>query len=340
MSSSTTTTTREGPALTVCVTGATGYIALRIVRILLAHGHKVRATVRSLTSGRAATLRTLGGEDVLTLHVADLLAAGAFDDAVRGCDAVLHTASPFFTSGIKDPEAELLKPAQEGTLNVLRSAQAAGVKRLVLTSSFAAVWNNAPDGHVYSEEDWNTHSKIDMDGVNQYRLSKVSAERAAWDFVKGLDGKCTFDVATINPALVIGTSEHLPKTADELNTSSRIIHDWAVGTSKVGAGGGGYVDVDDVALAHVRAMERWDAARGKRFLTTKHALSHRELFDALRAAFPEGKYQDASTIPADLPPVAFGFNCKRTEDVLGIEFASMNDMLTRQVASLKAAGFV
>ena len=186
----------------VCVTGASGFIALHLVEQLLARGTAVRGVVRSLSGGEGAArklaplraLQAQHGSNALQLVEGNLLDEGAFDAAVDGTTVCFHTASPFWMDArISDPHEQLVRPAEQGTLNVLRSCAAApSVERVVLTSSFAALMNsntNPPD-YIYTEEDWNSDSAPGAaDGAfpepvtaHAYRWSKTAAERAAWDF--------------------------------------------------------------------------------------------------------------------------------------------------------------
>jgi dihydroflavonol-4-reductase len=262
------------PQGTVCVTGAAGFVAAHVVRELLALGWRVRGTVRGDPDDpRHETLRALpGAAERLTLHAADLLHERAFDAVVTGCDGVVHAASPFRLDAA-DPRRDLLEPAVEGTRHVLRAARAAGVARVVLTSSVAAVTDEPERDRVYDEHDWNDRSSLVR---NPYHYAKASAERAAWSFADGArDG---FRLVAVNPALAIG-----PAVGPSLNTSNEVVRDllsggypamvnlsWAV------------VDVRDVALAHVAALERPDASG--RYLCGAATVAMTEMVGLLRDA--------------------------------------------------------
>ena len=259
----------------VCVTGASGFIASHIVRELLAGGYRVRGTVRSLArrDGYAHLLDLPGAESGLELVEADLLVPGAFDGAVRGADTVIHTASPYLLS-VGDPQRDLVDPAVLGTVSLLGScAGAASVRRVVLTSSFAAV-SDEPDGaRILTEADWNVRSSLTR---NPYYFSKAEAERAAWAFMA--DVPRTFDLVAINPYMVIG-----PALGPGINTSNQILVDLCAGTYPVILSiAWGIVDVRDVATAHVRALET-PAAAG-RYLCSGDVMSMREVVAVLREA--------------------------------------------------------
>ncbi len=257
----------------VCVTGASGFVASHIVRTLLERGYEVRGTVRKPDDAeRYGYLTDLDEEGRLTLVGGDLLVDGSYDEAVAGCDAVMHTASPYVID-VKDPQRDLVDPAVKGTLNVLRSCQSAGtVKRVVLTSSGAAITDEPIEGHRFTEEDWNDKSSLDR---NAYYFSKVCAERAAWDFVES--EAPGFDLVAINPFLVCG-----PAYNDVLNTSNEVICQLMEGKfPAVVELGWAFVDVRDVAEAHVLAMEKPEASG--RYLLAAGTLSMRELIDRLRS---------------------------------------------------------
>jgi dihydroflavonol-4-reductase len=250
----------------VCVTGATGFIASRIVKDLLAAGRKVRGTARKLEGKDADALRKLpGASERLELVQADLLAEGAFDRAVAGCDHVMHTASPYALDA-KDPQKDLVEPAVQGTENVLRSAAKAGVKRVVLTSSMAAITDEPESDHVLTEKDWNEKSSVDR---NPYYYSKTLAEKAGWSFVE--KEKPSFDLVVINPFLVIG-----PSVVSAVNTSNQMFLDMLQGTYPgIMNLTWGFVDVRDVALAHIRAVEKPEA-KG-RYICANATMSMRDV---------------------------------------------------------------
>lgn len=233
--------------MNILVTGASGFIASHIVKQLLAQGHRVRGTVRSLRKEKELQpLRDLpGAAERFELVEADLLTDGAFDAPAQGMDAVIHTASPYVLNA-KDPQADLVEPAVKGTRNVLAAAaKVPSIKRVVLTSSMAAITDEPDSDHVLTERDWNDKSSLDR---NPYYYSKTLAERAAWDFVEA--EKPGFDLVVINPFLVIG-----PSLVPALNTSNQVFVDLLKGTYPgVMNLTWGFVDVRDVADAHVRAV--------------------------------------------------------------------------------------
>ncbi|KAF5471189.1 hypothetical protein F2P56_011645 [Juglans regia] len=186
----------SGAGKLVCVTGASGYIASWLVKFLLQRGYTVRASVRDPNDPKKTShlLALDGAKERLHLFKANLLEEGSFNAAIQGCEGVFHTASPFYHD-VKDPEAELLDPAVKGTLNVLNSCtKSASVKRVVLTSSIAAVAYNGrprtPD--VVIDETWFSDPEICKEGKQWYALSKTLAQETAWNFGKE------------NPARVIG----------------------------------------------------------------------------------------------------------------------------------------
>ncbi len=245
---------------TVLVTGGSGFIGSHCILQLLAGGHQVRTTVRSLK--READVRALlkqgGAEpgDRLSFFAADLEKDAGWSEAVAGCDYVLHVASPFPPTLPKD-ENELIIPAREGALRVLRASRDAGVKRVVLTSSFAAIGYGQPAQHApFNETNW---TDPQGDDVRPYVKSKTLAERAAWDFIAKEGGK--LELSVVNPVGVFG-----PVLGPDYSTSILIVQrlmDGALpGCPKLYFG---VVDVRDVADLHLRAMTQ-PAAKGERFL--------------------------------------------------------------------------
>lgn len=197
----------------VLLTGGSGFIAAHCIDILLEHGHSVVTTVRSQEKANKIKEAHSGvGKDKLDFAIVeDIAQPNAFDEAVKSdppFEAVLHTASPFHFK-VTDVQKELLDPAVIGTTGILKSIKksAPSVKRVVITSSFAAIVNPSKGDwpeHTYSEKDWNpvTHEQALENPGTGYRGSKTFAEKAAWEFVE--KEKPNFTIATINPPLVLG----------------------------------------------------------------------------------------------------------------------------------------
>ncbi|GAB1820068.1 SDR family oxidoreductase [Herbidospora sp. RD11066] len=231
----------------VLVTGGSGFIAGHCILRLLDQGYLVRTTVRSPT-------RTSSDSEDLTFVTADLLSDEGWPEAVSGCDYVLHVASPVHLGEITD-ENDLIAPAVDGTLRVLRAARDAGVKRVVLTSAFHAVgWGHPPTDHTFTEDDW---SDLDGPGIDAYGKSKTLAERVAWDFMATEGG--SMELVTLLPVAVMG-----PMLGSEVSGANRILQRLRDGLP-VPNMWIPIVDVRDVATAHVLAMTTADAA-GERFL--------------------------------------------------------------------------
>lgn len=244
----------------VAVTGGSGYIASWIVLKLLERGMEVHATVRNLSDEKKvghlkSMQKNFPGQ--LSLFEADLNTEGSFDAAVANCEALIHSASPFVISNIKDPELELIRPAKVGTENVLRSAdRAQTVRKVVLTSSVAAIhtdnneWKNTSEG-ILNENHWNSTASAKY---QPYSYSKTLAEKAAWEYAQQQDH---WDLAVINPSFVVGPS--LSKRLD--GTSSSTVAGFFTGQFKQGIPDlhFGMVDVRDVAEAHILALEHPEA---------------------------------------------------------------------------------
>jgi nucleoside-diphosphate-sugar epimerase len=244
----------------VLVTGGSGFIASHTLLQLLAAGLQVRTTVRSLS--REPDVRAMlknGGTEAgsqLSFVEADLMSDAGWPVAVAGCEYVLHIASPF-PSAIPKHEDELIIPAREGTLRVLRAARDAGVKRVVMTSSFAAVgYGHAQQEQVFTEEDWTNPNGAD---VMPYTKSKTLAERAAWDFI-AREG-AGLELAVVNPVGVFGPVLG-PDYATSILLVERLMNGTMPGVPRICFG---VVDARDVADLHLRAMTH-PAAKSERFL--------------------------------------------------------------------------
>lgn len=242
----------------VLVTGGSGYLGSHCIVSLLRQGHQVRTTVRSLSKADdVRRLVTNGGQSAegLEFAVADLATDSGWPEAVAGCSRVLHVASPFPLAVPKEPN-DLIVPAREGTLRVLRAAADAAVARVVVTSSFAAIgYGHPPLGRPFTEDDW-----TDLQGprpVAPYPQSKTIAERAAWDFAAQHP---TLDLSVVNPVGILG-----PPLGSDIGTSVAMVSRLLDGMPGVPNVRLGLVDVRDVADLQVLAMSRPEAA-GERFL--------------------------------------------------------------------------
>ena len=244
----------------VLVTGGSGFIAMHCIARLLAAGHRVRASVRSLQREPQvrATLKAAGVDagERLGFVAADLTADAGWAEAAAGCDYVLHVASPF-PLAVPRHEDELIVPARDGALRVLRASRDAGVKRVVQTSSFAAIgYGHAQLDRPFDEHDW---SKPDGEGITAYAKSKTLAERAAWHFMAREGG--AMELAVVNPVGVFG-----PVLGPDFSTSIEIVKRMLDGAlPAVPRITFGVVDVRDVADLHLLAMTHPEAA-GERFL--------------------------------------------------------------------------
>ncbi|MFF5292778.1 SDR family oxidoreductase [Paractinoplanes globisporus] len=260
----------------VLVTGGSGYIGGWCTLALLNAGYSVRTTVRDLEREPQvrAMVRRGGADSGASLRVlrADLRHDGGWREAVAGCDAVLHVASPTLTQ-VPRNEDEMVRPAIDGTLRVLRVARDAGVRRVVMTSAIGAIaYGHPPRGIPFTENDW---TNVDA-AIAPYQKSKTLAERAAWDFVA--DEGRGLELAVINPTAVLGPVLG-PDYSPSLNAIARML-DGSMRTLLKFASG--YVDVRDVASLHVLAMTE-QAAAGERFIATSgHSLWQRDIAAVLR----------------------------------------------------------
>jgi nucleoside-diphosphate-sugar epimerase len=256
---------------TVLVTGGSGFIASHTILQLLGAGYQVRTTVRNLArEGDVRAMLRNGGVDAgsrLSFVAADLMGDAGWPAAVSGCEYVLHIASPFPSTVPRD-ENELILPAREGALRVLRAARDAGVERVVMTSSFAAVGyghasrdrgrvdGDASGGAAFTEKDWTDPTQPD---VMPYTKSKTLAERAAWEFISR-EG-AGLELAVVNPVGVFGPVLG-PDYATSVMLVQRMMDGALPGLPRMCFG---VVDVRDVADLHLRAMKD-PAAKGERFL--------------------------------------------------------------------------
>ncbi|MBR0874574.1 aldehyde reductase [Bradyrhizobium tropiciagri] len=262
----------------VLVTGGSGFIGVHAILQLLAAGHEVRTTVRNPVRNAdvSAMLREGGAAepDKVGFVTADLTRDDGWQEAAAGCEYVLHVASPL-GAYMPEDENELIIPAREGTLRVLRAAREAGVRRVVLTSSFAAIgYGHLPRATPFDETVW---SNLDSGDVQAYPKSKTLAERAAWDFVAREGGG--LELAVVNPTAVFGPALG-PDFSESIGIVKALLDGAMPAVPRIHFG---LVDVRDVADLHLRAMTSPRAA-GERFLAVAgETMSILEVGRVLRA---------------------------------------------------------
>ncbi len=262
---------------TVLLTGCSGFIAKHVALKLLNAGYNVRGTLRRLdradeVRAAVATHLTLGA-GTLSFVQADLEADVGWAEAMAGVTAVMHTASPFPIAQPKDP-AVLIRPAVEGTGRVLKAAAAAGVTRVVLTSSIVAIMNDNKPGTLHDEADW---CDVNLPSTSPYAKSKTLAERAAWDLAKSLGLQLT----TVNPGLVVG-----PPLDEHYGSSLGLVERFLKGKDPMLPGiGFPVVDVRDVAEMHLRALQRPQTA-GKRYIAAAGTMAMVDMGRTLKTTYP------------------------------------------------------
>ena len=337
--------TEIDPTKPVLVTGATGYVASWIVRYLLEDGRTVRGTVRNPDKATGMEhLHALAAEHEgrLTLHQADLLDEGSYAEPMAGCELVIHTASPFLLGKVRDPEKQLVKPALDGTRNVLDSVNATdSVKRVVLTSSVVAIQGDNIDmlgRGPFTEEDWNTTSSVDH---QPYPYSKTVAEKAAWEICEAQD---RWDMVTIHPGLVLGPALTTASKSGSMTTMKAFIDGSLAGGAPDLAFG--LVDVRDVARAHVTAGFT-PTAHG-RYITNAGSLTMLKMGMILRKRFGHSYPFPLVKVPKAafklVAPVAgysrefvdknvgypLEFDNTRSREELGISYRDMADTVADQ----------
>ncbi|KAJ7606669.1 D-lactaldehyde dehydrogenase [Roridomyces roridus] len=338
----------------VLVSGANGFVATWVVKSFLDAGVSVRGTVRSAAKGKhlEKVFRSYGDKFELVV-VPDITATGAFDEAVKGVDAIAHTASPFHFAA-NDP-AELSEPAVKGTVGMLESARNHGknVKRIVITSSAVAIMT-AKDTAL-DEYDWNNgavQAVADKGAAagnfDKYCNSKVLAERSAWEFLDKHKNEVGWDVAALNPPLILGPVLHEVSSPSELNTSTKMMFN-AFTTEGSKTGGGQWANVKDVSRAHLLAITRdlpeyvplsaVSRAEGKnvnRFIIGGLGYAWQDTLDAAPASATH--YQKG--IPGNITSRPRDMDNRRAQEVLGIKFTSIHDTVRETLEDYEAKGWV
>jgi nucleoside-diphosphate-sugar epimerase len=309
----------------VLVTGGTGFIGMQIIFQLLKNGYSVKTTLRSISSQTKVidTLKSNGitNFDNLAFVEADLSEDDHWDEAMNGCEYVLSVASPVFFTIPKD-ENEVMRPAVEGIIRVLKAARNASVKRVVMTSNFGAVgFSNKNPKIVTTEANWTNPNEK---GLSVYEKSKLLAERAAWDFIKREGGNLEF--TTINPVAILG-----PSLNSHISGSFGILEHLLDGSMKVVPNIPlNVVDVRDVADLHIRAMTNPDA-NGQRFIASADGqISMPEIAALLKNRWPDvAKKVSTKTMPNGFLYLAALFNNQAKE-------AALLSRISRNVSNAKA----
>jgi dihydroflavonol-4-reductase len=263
----------------VLVTGVSGYIGQHCAAELLKQGYAVKGSLRSLskadevTQGIAKVVDPQGNIEYCELN---LMEDEGWDDAMQGCDYVLHVASPFLTSEPKD-ENELIKPAVEGTQRALKAAKRAGIKRVVLTSSMVAMLGDANGSIDIDHTSW---TNVEAKRVSAYLKSKTLAEQSAWDFIKDQKGDKPMELVTVHPGPVYGPTLSGNLTGESMSTYKNLIDGKMPVLPKAAIN---MSDVRDIANIHVQALENQEANGKRLIVSTEKAHSFQEMAQILKS---------------------------------------------------------
>ncbi|KAI0319986.1 NAD-P-binding protein [Amylostereum chailletii] len=337
----------------VLVSGVNGYLGVWVARKLLEADYSVRGTVRSVAKSgdHLNNLFASYGDKWELVEVPDITVSGAFDESVKGVDVVAHTASPFHFN-VNDP-SELIDPAVKGTVSILESIKKTGqtVKRVVLTSSVAAVNDQPEQPTVYDESRWNdmlvnrVKEKGAAAGGNAiYKASKTLAERAAWDFVEKNQSEINFDLTAINPPNIYGPPIHEVTKAENLNTSQRRMYDVLTGAQDaktLASVTGSAVDVRDVAKAHVLAISNPNVA-GERTVICEGTYWNQDFLDIAHTIEPKPWDGIAKGVPGQTKdkPSPVTFDTSKFERLYGFELNPLSTMIKDSLEDFKERGWV
>ncbi|KAL1642565.1 hypothetical protein SLS58_005333 [Diplodia intermedia] len=322
----------------VLLTGGNGFIAAHCLEVLLQRGQEKASKI-------AEAYFSHGSDKLSFIIVPDIAIAGAFDTAVQSdppLDAVIHTASPL-NLGVSDVQKEVLDPAIIGTTGLLSSVArfAPGVKRVIVLSSFAAMVDLSKGdwpSHTYTAKDWNptTLEESLTDAVAAYRGSKTFAERAAWEFMER--EKPAFTLTTLNPPFVFGPVVNYLSSLDALNNSNKrfvgYLHGMLLPTTFYA-----WVDVRDLALAHVNAVEDPATAGERIFLTSSEQFCSKDILEIIDQEFPEFRHR----LPARAEWDSVGYpqggvykvDSARAREILGRDFTPLRECVVDTVNLLK-----
>ncbi|XP_049362870.1 cinnamoyl-CoA reductase 1-like [Solanum verrucosum] len=311
----------------VCVTGAGGYVASSLVKLLLSKDYIVHGTVRDPSDDKYAHLKNLDkAAENLKLFKADLLDPNSLAGAIKGCNGVFHVACPVPSGSVPNPEVELVEPAVNGTLNVLKACSEENIKRVVFVSSVAAASldPNWPKGKVKDETCW-SDSEYCKATNNWYCFSKTMAEKEAWSYAK----KSGLDMVTVLPALVVGPM--LQKTTNA--SSLALIKLLKEGYKELENKKRFLVDVRDVAEALLLVYERPEAEG--RYLCAAHTVKSEDLVAMLKKHYPNYNYPKCFTDMTE----DTNFSSEKLQK-LGWQYRPLEETLVDAVESYKQKGFL
>ncbi|EFI27543.1 D-lactaldehyde dehydrogenase [Coprinopsis cinerea okayama7 len=338
------------PGGKVLVTGANGYIAMWVIKLLLERGYSVRGTVRS--ADRIPYLRDRFksyGEKLKVVVVSDITEEGAFDEAVKDVDGIQHIASPV-PETVEDPDA-LITPAVQGTIGILKSALKNGtrIKRIVITSSCAAIVDNFPHPMTFNEDHWNEGGikEVEEKGKDasrnaKYRASKVLSEKAAWKLYNDHKDTVGWDLTVLNPAFVFGPPIHEVRSPTTLNSSMQGFWDNVISVDSPKSWealsfGASWVDVRDVALSHVLALEKEEAG-GQRIILSEGPFIWQDWIDVAHKIQASGR-----ELPKGFPDIEriymLKFDASKGERILGIKYRTKEESWRDILEDLEERGW-
>ncbi|KAK0112804.1 methylglyoxal reductase (NADPH-dependent) gre2 [Cadophora gregata] len=334
----------------VLLTGGSGFIAAHVLESLLAHGYSVVTTVRSAQKGQQIldSYKQYGKDKLDYAIVEDISKPGAFDSAVVSdppLEAAVHCASPYHFNA-KTPEEinQLITTAVDGTTGILKAikSHAPAVKRVIILSSYAAMVDyGKPMTHVYTEVDWNpiTNEQAYSSAPFAYLASKTFAEKAAWEFIKS--EKPNFTLTTLNPPMVYGPVIHSLSSLDSINTSNARFVSLLKGSPSTPCPPTVnylFIDVRDLALAHVLALENPEA-ENQRFLVTAGNYSNAEIAQVIGEEYPEYKERmpvGEALKPGERPATGVnGYDNRRSIEILGMKYRPLRESVVGVVESIK-----